>query len=233
MDRDEVAAPEEEVFGSVMRWVKADDGSRAGELGRLLTLVRFPMMAPMEVAAVEPFFMQHPLALQLMMECHPGYYAAADCRRLQPRKGQRRSGGSRDLDWMDTTDGFAGFKKLHYFPNVALAVSKTDKLEVGKVYDAPAGWHWGGRAEVAAIMGGGKWARQPLTAYYNDQGGWEGYTWGGVYRIHFVFSDSLQLGGSLAAGRGEGLVNEWAHPLDDLSRTLPDGHFAGIVCVAD
>ena len=41
-----------------------------------------------------------------------------------------------------TSDGFKGFKKLHHFPNVALAVSKTDKLEVGKVYEAPAGWHW-------------------------------------------------------------------------------------------
>ena len=42
---------------------------------------------------------------------------------------------------MDTTDGFQGFKKLHYFPNVALAVSKTDNIEVEKVYEAPAGWH--------------------------------------------------------------------------------------------
>ena len=56
---------------------------------------------------------------------------------------------------MDTTDGFKGFKKLHHFPNVALAVSKTNKLEAGKVYGAPAGWHWGSKAEVAAIMGGG------------------------------------------------------------------------------
>ena len=161
--------------------MKADDGSRAGELDRLLPLVRFPMMASMEAAAAEPLFMQHPLALQLMMECHPGYRAAADCRgRLQPRKGQRRSGGSRDLDWMDTTDGFAGFKKLHYFPNVALAVSKAGKMEAGKVYEAPAGWHWGSRAEVAAIMGGGKQERHPRKHYYFGQGVWDLYTWGGV-----------------------------------------------------
>ena len=63
--------------------------------------------------------------------------------------------------WMDTTDGFGGFKKLDYFPNVALAVSKTGEMEVGKVYEAPAGWHWGSRAEVAAIMGGGEEERQP------------------------------------------------------------------------
>ena len=43
---------------------------------------------------------------------------------------------------MDTTDGFGGFKELDYFPNVALAVSNTDKMEVGKVHEPPAGWHW-------------------------------------------------------------------------------------------
>ena len=62
---------------------------------------------------------------------------------------------------METTDGFGGFKKLDYFPNVALAVSKTGRLEVGKVYEAPAGWHWGSKAAVVAIMGGGQVERQP------------------------------------------------------------------------
>ena len=119
--------------------VEADDGSRAGELDRLLPLVRFPMMASTEAAAAEPLFMQHPLALQLMMECHPGYHAAADCRRLRPRKGRRDPRAPPDPDWMETTDGFNGFKKLHHFPNVALAVSKTCKMEAGKVYGAPAG----------------------------------------------------------------------------------------------
>ena len=42
---------------------------------------------------------------------------------------------------MNTTDGFKGFRKLHHFPNVALAVSKTSKMEVGKMCEAPAGWH--------------------------------------------------------------------------------------------
>ena len=87
-----------------------------------------------------------------MAECHPGFHAAAGCRRLRPRKGPA---AALDLAWMDTTDWFQGFKKLHHFPNVALAVSKTDKMEVDKVYEAPSGWHWGSKAEVEAIMGGG------------------------------------------------------------------------------
>ena len=35
---------------------------------------------------------------------------------------------------MKTTDGFKGFRKLDHFLNVAMAVSKTGKLEAGKVY---------------------------------------------------------------------------------------------------
>ena len=50
----------------------------------------------------------------------------------------------------------------HYFPNVALAVSKTVKLEAGKVYQAPAGWHRGSKAEVTAIMGGVAEVRWPV-----------------------------------------------------------------------
>ena len=78
----------------------------------------------------------------------------------RPRKGRRHPRTPLDLDWMETTDGFGGFKKLHYFPIVALAVSKTCKLKVGTVYEAPAGWRWGSTAEVAAIMGGGEEGRQ-------------------------------------------------------------------------
>ena len=131
---------------------------------------------------------------------------------------------------MTTTDEFQGFKKLYHFPKVALAVSKTDKLEVGKVYEAPAGWHWGSTAEVAAIMGGGKVARQPTKYYYHDQGGWEGATWGGVERLIFVFSDTLEAGGYVAYSEWEGRIQDYGAAY---RRFLPTKFFAGIVCVAD
>ena len=134
--------------------------------------------------------------------------------------------------WMDTTDGFGGFKKLDYFPNVALAVSKTGKMEVGTVYEAPAGWHWGSRAEVSAIMGGGEGARQPQKRYYFDQGGWDAGTWGGVYRVCFVFSDSLQAGGCLHVGNWEGEIST-VNSAALLAERLPNAYFAGIVCVAN
>ena len=90
VDRGEVNAAEEGVFGAVMRWVKEDEVARVGALDRLLPLVRFPMLeTPQEVIA-EPLFMQHPVGTQLLVECHPGFAAtaaAADCRRLRPREG--------------------------------------------------------------------------------------------------------------------------------------------------
>ena len=134
--------------------------------------------------------------------------------------------------WMDTSDGFGGFKKLHYFPNIALAVSKTGKMEAGTVYEAPGGWHWGSRAEVEAIVGGGMMGREPAKQYYRDQGGWRGYTWGGVWRCYFLFSDTLQVGGCLTPCSREGhIYTDYSAPW--LAQMLPTHHFAGIVCVAD
>ena len=137
LDRDEVDAAEETVFSAAVRWVQEDEGSRAGALDRLLEVVRFPMMETVDAAMAEPLFAEHRLAGKLMYECHPKFKppAAGGCRRLRPRKGRRQPGVM--PEWMETTDTFGGLKKLHHFPNVALAVSKADAMEVDKVYDAP------------------------------------------------------------------------------------------------
>ena len=99
------------------------------------------------------------------------------------------------------------------------------------MYDAPAGWHWGRKAEVAAIMGGGKVLRRPRKKYYWDQGGWDGYIWGGVFRAFFVFSDTLEVGGCLGASIGEGMI--YSISAANMAEILPTESFAGIVCVAD
>ena len=62
------------------------------------------------------------------------------------------------------------------------------------VYEAPAGWHWASRAEVAAIMDGGGEARRPRKNYQGRR------ALGGVNRRHFIFSNSLQVGGYLGPG---------------------------------
>ena len=122
---------------------------------------------------------------------------------------------------------FQGFQKLHYFTTMALAVSKTGKLEVLKVYEAPVGWHWGSKAEVAAIMG---WVSGK--EYYSNQGGWLGNTWEGVERHCFIFNDSLQVGGCLRADQNEGEIDEQL-AAEEMAEKLSAGCFAGIVCVAN
>ena len=56
-------------------------------------------------------------------------------------------------------------------------------------------------------------------------------TWGGVKRSLFNFSDSLQAGGALHAGKFEGPIA--TDSVAQLATHLPNKFFAGIVCVAD
>ena len=82
IDQDEVDVAEEEVFGAVVRWVKEDEGARAGALDQLLPLVRFPMLDSIVPLMAEPLFMGLPLSSQLLGECHASFLAsaaAADC----------------------------------------------------------------------------------------------------------------------------------------------------------
>ena len=50
------------------------------------------------------------------------------------------------------------------------------------------------------IMVGETTARQPKKFYYEDQGGWDCYTWGRVARHCFVLKDTVEFDGSSAAG---------------------------------
>jgi hypothetical protein len=146
----------------VLAWVKEDAAARKAELDRLLPLVRFPLMADAPAAAMmaEPLVAKHALEMQLVFETHQEFAKspqAAYCPRLVPRKGTKPAV---DLSWMCTTDAFQGFRKLTNFPTVALAVSQSNEYVEGKVYDAPAGWHWATAAEVEALPG---WERKVRT----------------------------------------------------------------------
>ena len=52
-------------------------------------------------------------------------------------------------------------------------------------------------------------------------------------RACFVFSDSLEVGGYLGFGQGEGMIEEHELTAANLAVVLPTQCFAGIVCVAD
>merc|ERR1740130_1386936 len=114
---------------------------------------------------------------------------------------------------------------------IALAVSQSDTMELGKVYDAPEGWHWGTRAEVEKLLGGGETVCPPARYYYRDQGGWKNIMWEGVRRSCFVFSDTLEVGGYLRSAGKQGEICPGT--AEDIEEVLVEKFFAGIVCVQD
>jgi hypothetical protein len=126
---------------------------------------------------------------------------------------------------MCTTDAFQGFKKMTHFPTVALAVSQSNAYVEGKVYDAPAGWHWATWAEVKAVPG---WFSKYGNINYHDQGGWNGYRWEGVRRVRFA----VRLAEAPTADRAHYVdVGEWEGVVK--AGSLFDDRFAGIVCIQD
>jgi hypothetical protein len=92
-ESDDLASPEEDIFGAVMAWVKEDEAARKGELDRLLPLIRFLMMAkPGTAIMAEPLVAGHPLAFNMLYETTIEFAEsaqAAACPRRRPRQGQR------------------------------------------------------------------------------------------------------------------------------------------------
>eukprot|EP01051_Picozoa_sp_SAG22_P008403 SAG22_NODE_637_length_8315_cov_16.174416_8_plen_358_part_00 len=138
-------------------------------------------------------------------------------------------------DWMDDSDDFDGFRQLMHFPELRLAVSKTGKLDLEAMYECPdEEYVWATSRMVLPLMTGG---RDPPTQYYLDLGGWEGLLWEGVMREHFLFRDSLEDGSSIKASEFEGLANTEFFDRADANNKikfkndLPQGNFAGIVCI--
>ena len=86
------------MFGAVVRWVKADEGARANDLDKLLSLVRFAMMALTAAAEAEPLFVGHRLCAELLAECELDFDKEAVCRRLPPRVGRRHPRSPLDLE---------------------------------------------------------------------------------------------------------------------------------------
>jgi hypothetical protein len=116
-------------------------------------------------------------------------------------------------DWMETSDGFQGFKVMTHFPHIALAVAKATTLtdeetgqkseacqlngdmydKIGREggYSCPTGWVIAKKGDVKNDLTG---SRQEDCFNYQKQGGWGGnygVVWQGVTRFGFLFSDSF------------------------------------------
>ena len=134
------------------------------------------------------------------------------------------------------SDSLNGFRELQHFPMLALAASKSGRLDLqlterwAWANDLPRGYRWALRADVERLMTG---AVAPLTEYYAGKGGWRGCSYGGRERRCFLFADSLEVGGCLQAAEDEGVFDKDHPTAAQLRATMPSNFFAGIVLIID
>ena len=100
--------------------------------------------------------------------------------------------------WMETGDEAGGFRQLVHFPDFRIAVSRVDRIGLGRVMEdcrPPEGWR---AARASELVGAGfttklseSWYRTklPEASYYDSQAGWDGDVWAGVCRFTFVTAD--------------------------------------------
>ncbi|KAF1313272.1 hypothetical protein FI667_g17529, partial [Globisporangium splendens] len=134
-----------------------------------------------------------------------------------------------DLSWRileDHRDSYQSFRQSAFDSRVFFAVSESNVWDPNQIYDCPLGYHWMTTAEASIVFIGtvANDGHDNEPAVYFDQCGWDGYTWGGVTRMHFRFSDSRVSGAYKHAGYRD------SYRLDTGFQT---DSFAGIVCYRD
>jgi hypothetical protein len=128
--------------------------------------------------------------------------------------------------WMETTDNANGFRAIPG-TRLRLAVSKSNtRLANMKEYVMPYGHRWASQEEACAEA---RNTTQPQSMFYCDHEGWSGYTWNGVERHVFDFSDSAQTRKCFSAGN---LVLDGNNNASLYSYDYGDD-FAGLVCIAE
>ncbi len=109
-------------------------------------------------------------------------------------------------------------------PRVSFAISSSATWIPGEVLDCPGGYHWASTSEAYVLFPTVPPAIKAEAMSYYGQCGWTGYSYNGVDRKYFRFSDSHITGAIKSAGDGESVG-----PLVNVYST---SNFAGIVCVA-
>ena len=125
----------------------------------------------------------------------------------------------------DHRDLCGSFRQSSFDGRVHFAVAQDNTWDPGRLYDCPAGFRWVSTEEASALFPANVDSGGPLAFTYYDQCGWTAYTWGGVYRSGFRFSDSAITGAVKTAAHSD------AYRPDLGDYRLND--FAGIVCVVE
>lgn len=97
-------------------------------------------------------------------------------------------------DWWLTTDDFGGLKQSTSAPDFYFAVSKNNSIKnyPGYTYETPEGYRIATTEEAESVFFSTTNGGTSNTYTYFNQGGWQGYSWEGTTRFHFLFSDSLE-----------------------------------------
>ena len=131
-----------------------------------------------------------------------------------------------DTSWMVTPphrDACGAFRQSSFDPRVHFAVANNASWEMYRLYDCPVGYRWITTDEAYKLFPSHADVYPGKT--YFDQCGWDGYSWGGVLREKFRFSDSASTGAYKSAGHSEPYRPE----VGDYSTDT----FAGVVCVTE
>lgn len=123
----------------------------------------------------------------------------------------------------DHRDQCGSFRQSSFDGRIHFAVSQDNVWDPGRYYDCPAGFRWVSTEEASALFPSNVDSGGPLAYTYYDQCGWNAYTWGGVHRSRFRFSDSATTGAVKTVAHTD------AYRPDLGDYTVND--FAGIVCV--
>ena len=124
-----------------------------------------------------------------------------------------------NLDWWDQSDKLGGIRQSTHDRCVFFLVSKSNQWDKTKVYEPPDGYCWMSSDEGKAIFQG---TGNKLPYVYYDQGGWSGYTWNGLERQCFIFSDSSTTNLFKHAGNYDSTPPQ---------EGITESRFAGIVCL--
>lgn len=136
-------------------------------------------------------------------------------------------------EWSGINDAFGGYKESLFIDNLFYVVSKTGIYDKSATYLMPDGYRQVSLAEYRNLFLGLNITYAPNNYVYYNQAGWNAYSFQGVTRQIFLFSDTHLTGFSTHAGTREGSTNLWSSQYTD-NVTVPYVYdFGGFVLMYD
>jgi len=96
-------------------------------------------------------------------------------------------------DWHETSDGYGGLKVSSFADDLFLAVSKSGTYNKGDTYEMLSGYHWATFEEMNMRLSAYRAENHYKTIEdrnYHNLGGWDKYTFNGIERRDFIYSNT-------------------------------------------